>query len=131
MSYECCSAGCDIFGPVSQCCLPEGQVCDYSRPTHANQYSCCYPLSCDPYKKSGITVCQEQLSRYPDSGNRANDGSDQKVIRVPWYSALNPLFSSKKEDGSELDFDDENEVPDQGAAADATPRPEPKQTNTQ
>lgn len=114
MSSECCTAGCDIFGPVSQCCIPEGQVCDFSRPTHANQYSCCYPLSCDPYKATGLTVCQERLNRYPDSGRNRGLGEAavagvQKLVSVPWYSDQNPLW--KHDSGKEGNFE-EQDVPE-------------------
>lgn len=97
-SQECCTGGCDIFGPSRMCCIPEGQVCDFSRPTHANHYACCWPLSCDPYKKNtGITVCQESKGRFPDSGQRIQDGEagDRRGIwnnTIPWYSAENPLW---------------------------------------
>ena len=65
-SIECCTAGCDVYGPFTQCCIPEGQVCDFQRPVQPNHYACCYPMNCDPYRNTGITICQERNARYPD-----------------------------------------------------------------
>lgn len=85
------------------CCIPEGQVCDFKRPTHANNYACCWPLKCDPYLRTGITVCQERLSRFPDSsagGSASRSLNNTTVIRFKklpyaWYSDENPAFRSE------------------------------------
>jgi hypothetical protein len=94
-----------VFGPSKQCCIPEGQVCDFSRPTHPNSYACCYPLHCDPYKRNtGITICQERTERFPDAGlgTRLNPQPGQKNLKLPfpWYSEENHRY---------VDDDDEDE----------------------
>ena len=65
---ECCTNACDIFSPTPKCCLPTGRVCDFARPNQANNYACCYPLSCVPYKKTEITVCTGPRYRHPSLG---------------------------------------------------------------
>ena len=65
-STDCCSNGCDIFSPEgAKCCLPEGRACDFARPTAGNNYACCYPLFCAPYRDTELTVCQETSHRWP------------------------------------------------------------------
>ena len=66
---ECCTNACDIFSPTPRCCVPEGRACDFARPNAANNYACCYPLFCAPYKGTEISVCQETQYRYPGQGS--------------------------------------------------------------